>query len=102
MFANMLNFPSKEAISSYLEKHSRTKGDARLQDKKIINAVAQVFANKKHHPTQISPQVMLAMRCFSGELTLSKEVQAKVRENLTAALNDCATNKPLVEEKKAK
>jgi len=62
-----LQFPSKETIISFLTHHPYTKNPL-LVEKKIIEAVANFFANKKKSPNIVEQDVRLAITNTNEEL----------------------------------
>lgn len=62
-----LNFPSKEVIVSFLKHHPLTKHPL-LVENKIIEAVANFFANQKKTPITVKSDVRIAIKDVNEEL----------------------------------
>ncbi|MBU6383004.1 MAG: hypothetical protein KGQ49_00995 [Verrucomicrobia bacterium] len=104
MFSATLHFPSKPAIMSYLEAHPLTSKDTNpyLTEKKIIEAVADFFADQDKTPHGVDVGVILTMYDLHEELELSPGGVTTIQMNLTAALKDCAAGKKIELEKNTK
>lgn len=95
-----LHFPSQGAIISYLEQHPLT-SDPYLKEKKIIETVAQFFADQDKAPMGVDMGVMLTMMDLNEKLGLPQMGLMAINLNLTAALKDCANGKKIEVEKKS-
>ncbi|KAG8194647.1 hypothetical protein JTE90_003120 [Oedothorax gibbosus] len=87
--AETLHFPSKGEIVSYLEQHPLT-NDRYLTEKKIIEAVADFFADKDKTLMGVDMGVMLKLADLNEKLQLPQVALITININLTAALKDCA------------
>lgn len=106
MAAAVLQFPSKADLVSYLGQHPKTTKESHscFADQKVIEAVAEYFANQKKAPAGIKMGVNLVMfkenDRFKNRLHLTDRDLESINRNLTEALRDCAQGKSLGEEKK--
>jgi len=91
----MLKFPSKQTIIAYLEQHPQTNKTTNpyLTEKKIIPAVAQVFADQNKAPLGVDMGVMLTMLDLNEKLKLPEFVLMTINMNLCNALKECAQGK---------
>jgi hypothetical protein len=95
-----LYFPSKEKIISHLENHTLTNGCDPLYlkkpemhlNKRIIEVVAQTFANQYSTTEGLKKRVWFAMQSLNKELELPSIIQITL--NLTWALYQCAQVEP--------
>ncbi|KAG8171508.1 hypothetical protein JTE90_007397 [Oedothorax gibbosus] len=71
--AETLHFPSKGEIVSYLEQHPLT-NDPYLTEKKIIEAVADFFADKDKAPMGVDMGVMLKLADLNEKLQLPQHL----------------------------
>lgn len=83
----VLSFPPKEAIVEYLASISD------LVEQKVIESVAEVFANQTTYLAVVQGEVMLIL--WNLNMSLSHDGLRIVATNLTQALIDCANGKQM-------
>jgi len=99
-----LSFPPKAALVSYFERHPSTSIDTNsyLYEKKIIAAVADVFAETTKVLPGVTLGVELAMIDLNETLSLRGPALSLIKRNLIEALVDCAAGKVFSAEKETK
>lgn len=97
-----LHFPPKGAIISCLEQHPVTSKETNpyLTEKKIIEAVADFFADQDKAPMGVDMGVMLTMMDLNEKLGLPQMGLMAINMSLTEALKDCAAGEAISVEKK--
>ena len=91
---NLLHFPDKATIITYLKQHPRAK-DPYLTEKKIIELVAEAFSNQERAEAGVEVVVALVLHDLSETLKLPEMTLWAIQKNLVAALKDCAQGKPI-------
>lgn len=91
-----LQFPSQEAIVSYLDQHPGLKDSLpHLRNKKIIEAVAKVFAGKTLFPGGVDMNIELVFAEKEKELGMSEMALITMQMNLVDILKECGSGKKI-------